>query len=119
MNDRGSAGLNPAVIAIHRGVAADPAIFEPDSVLLGHEQLDILAQRSLVAVQGEHIVGLLLHHLLGDLALASMVTIAPSMANMSSSLGMAMISLDFSATLIWPSTRRWWAAKAETMWIGA
>ena len=29
-----------------------------------------------------------------------------------------MISLDFSATLTWPSTRRWRAAKAETMWIG-
>ena len=47
-----------------------------------------------------------------------MVTIAPSIASMSSSLGMAMISLDFSATLTWPSTRRWRAAKAETMWIG-
>ena len=32
---------------------------------------------------------------------------------------MATISLDFSATLTWPSTRRWRAAKAETMWIGA
>ena len=49
--------------------------------------------------------------------IASMVTIAPSIASMSSSLGMAMISLDFSATLTWPSTRRWRAAKAETMWI--
>ena len=46
-----------------------------------------------------------------------MVTIAPSIASMSSSFGMAVISLDFSATLTWPSTRRWRAAKAETMWI--
>ena len=30
-----------------------------------------------------------------------------------------MISLDFSATLTWPSTRRWRAAKAETMWMAA
>jgi hypothetical protein len=29
-----------------------------------------------------------------------------------------MISLDFSATLTWPSTSRWRAANAETMWIG-
>src|SRR5208337_1639348 len=50
--------------------------------------------------------------------IASMVTIAPSMTIMSSSFGIATISLDFSATLIWPSTRRWRAAKAETMWIG-
>ena len=32
---------------------------------------------------------------------------------------MATISLDFSATLTWPSTRRWRAAKAETMWMAA
>ena len=32
---------------------------------------------------------------------------------------MATISLALSATLTWPSTRRWRAAKAETMWIGA
>ena len=29
----------------------------------------------------------------------------------------ATISLDFSATLTWPSTRRWLAAKAETIWM--
>src|SRR3954470_638954 len=49
----------------------------------------------------------------------TLVTIAPSIANMSRSLGMAMISLDFSATLSWPSTRRWRAAKAETIWMAA
>jgi hypothetical protein len=32
---------------------------------------------------------------------------------------MATNSLDFSATLTWPSTSRWRAAKAEAMWIGA
>src|SRR4051812_12956814 len=51
--------------------------------------------------------------------IASMVTTAPSMAIRSSSFGMATISLDFSATLTCPSTRRWRAAKAETMWMGA
>ena len=34
---------------------------------------------------------------------------------MSSSLGMATISFDFSATATCPSTRRWRAAKADTM----
>src|ERR1700748_2522081 len=48
-----------------------------------------------------------------------MVTMAPSMASMSNSLGMAMISLDFSATWTGPRTRRWRAAKADTMWIAA
>ena len=50
---------------------------------------------------------------------ASMVTTAPSMANSSSSAGMATISFDLSPTLVWPSTMRWRAAKAETTWIGS
>src|SRR5436309_11003435 len=51
--------------------------------------------------------------------MASMVTVAPSIASISRSLGMATISLDLSATLTWPSTRRWRAAKAESMWMGS
>src|SRR5271165_4362112 len=51
--------------------------------------------------------------------IASIVTIAPSISNIVRSLGIAMISLDFSATLTCPSTTRWPAAKADTMWIGA
>src|SRR5258707_946041 len=51
--------------------------------------------------------------------MASMVMTAPSIASMSRSAGMAMISLDLSATLTWPSTRRWRAAKADTIWIAA
>ena len=51
--------------------------------------------------------------------IASMVTMAPSIASMSSSFGIATISFDFSATLTWPSTRRWRAAKAETIWMAA
>src|SRR4051794_307864 len=39
--------------------------------------------------------------------IASMVTTAPSIAIRSSSFGTATISLDFSATLTCPSTRRW------------
>ena len=49
--------------------------------------------------------------------MASMVTTAPSMANRSSSAGMATISLDLSPTLTCPSTMRWRAAKAETTWM--
>ena len=48
-----------------------------------------------------------------------MVTMAPSMASMSSSRGIATISFDFSPTARWPSTRRWRAAKVETMCSGA
>ena len=51
--------------------------------------------------------------------MASMVMIAPSISSIANSLGIATISLTFSATLTWPSTSRWPAAKAETMWIAA
>src|SRR4051812_49193325 len=51
--------------------------------------------------------------------IASIVTIAPSIASMARSFRIAMISLDFSATLTWPRTRRWRAAKAKTIWIAA
>ena len=51
--------------------------------------------------------------------MASIVTTAPSIAIMSSSAGMATISLDFSVTAICPITSRCRAAKAETVWIGS
>jgi hypothetical protein len=51
--------------------------------------------------------------------IASIVTIAPSIANISSSAGIATISLDFSDTLTCPSTSRWRAANAETIWIAS
>ena len=51
--------------------------------------------------------------------MASMVTTAPSMARRSSRARMATISLDLSPTLVWPSTMRRRAAKAETTWMGS
>ena len=48
-----------------------------------------------------------------------MVTIAPFSVSSFNSSGMAVISLDFSATLAWPSTRRCRLDQAEIMWIGA
>ena len=38
---------------------------------------------------------------------ASMVTVEPFSVSKSRRSGIAVISLDLSATLIWPSTRRW------------
>jgi hypothetical protein len=51
--------------------------------------------------------------------IASMVTIDPFSVSTFNSSGMAVISLDFSATLTWPSTRRCRLDHAEIMWIGA
>jgi hypothetical protein len=99
----------------------DFSVLEAVCLLFGCEQLDVLAQRALIALEGEEI-GLLVDDLPGDVALAamaSMVMIAPSSANISRSAGMATISLDLSVTLTWPSTKRWRAAKTDTTWIAA
>ena len=50
---------------------ADRGVLEAGGFLLGHEGLDIVAQRALIAFQRENVVGFLVHHLLGDVALAA------------------------------------------------
>ena len=118
MEDRVRPGFDTAVVAIDRLIAADMGILEAVGLLLGGKELDILAQRALIAFEGEDVIGLLVDDLLGNVARAAHgvdETIAPSITNMPRSAGIATISLDFSATLTCPSTRRWRAAKAETM----
>ena len=100
---------------------ADRRILELSCFLLGCEEFDVFAQRSLVAFQREDIIGFLVHDLRGDFALAADGVDGDDGAFeriMSSNAGMAVISLDFSFTLTWPRTNRWRAAKDETMWIG-
>ena len=116
---------------LQRLVPADDGIPEFAGLLLIEEQLDVRAERSLIAFQREHVVGLFLDDLPGDLLLAahlggaefhsdaSIVTIAPLTVSRSRSSGMAVISFDLSATFLWPSTRRWRLEKAEIIWIGA
>ena len=48
--------------------------------------------------------------------MASIVTIAPEIASIFKSLGMAVISLDFSSTATWPSSRWLAVAQAWTRW---
>jgi len=48
-----------------------------------------------------------------------MVVVAPLTVSASSSFEMAVISFDFSATLICPSTKFWPLDQAEIMWVGA
>ena len=76
------------------------------------ERLHVLLQAALVALQGQHVVALLPANLLGDGRLrarrsclkgASIVTVAPRMSKRSSSLGMAVISFDFSSQATLPS----------------
>ena len=65
------AGLDAAVVAVDGGVPADRRILERNRLLLASEQFDIVAQRSLVALQREDVVGLLVDDFLCDFALAA------------------------------------------------
>src|ERR1700679_979130 len=59
-------GLDAPVIAVDRPLVADGSILESLGFLFGSEELDIVAQRALVAFEGEDVVGFLVHDLLGD-----------------------------------------------------
>jgi hypothetical protein len=52
-------------------VLADFSVGKSIGLLLGGKQLHILAQRSLVALQGENLIGLLFEYGLGDLTLTA------------------------------------------------
>ena len=109
MEHRRGAGFDTAVIGVDCGVASDLGIGEALGLLFGDEYLDILTQRSLVAFQRQDVIGALVEDRLGDIPLAAHGIDGhdrPSMASMLSNLGIATISLDFPATLTWPSTRR-------------
>ena len=58
---------------------------------------DTLLQGTLIAFEAKDIVAVLGNDLRGDGALASMVTMAPLSSSISSNLGIAVISLDFSS----------------------
>ena len=101
--------FDAAVVAVDGFVPRDLCILEVLGLLLGGEHFDIVAQGALIALERQHIIGLFFEDFPGDLALAADRVNGDdgaSSANKSSSLGMATISLDLSATLTWPSTKR-------------
>src|ERR1700693_6309296 len=59
------------MIAVDGFMSGDLGIAEAIRLLLGGEQLDILAQRALVALEGENVIGILVEDFLGDVALAA------------------------------------------------
>jgi hypothetical protein len=128
VDDSRGAGFDTPMIAVYGRVPADLGVVEAARFLLGDEQRNVGVERALIALQSQHIIGLFVEDGLGNRALApsadlsndaahrrnlgpaspiaSMVTMAPSIAIIASSLGMAVISFDFSSTLTWPSTSR-------------
>jgi hypothetical protein len=51
VNDGGGSGLDAAMIAVDCLITADLGVLEASGLLFGDEQLDILAQRTLIALQ--------------------------------------------------------------------
>ena len=71
MEDRDGSGFDAAVIAIDGLVAADCGVLEPIGLLLGGEQLNILAQRALIALERENVIGLCVDDFLRNAALVA------------------------------------------------
>ena len=63
--------LDSAMIAIDGLAPTDDSVFKMLGFFLVHENFDILAQGSLIALEGEDVVGFLLDDLAGDVALAA------------------------------------------------
>ena len=55
VDDSCGSGLDAAVVAIDRPILADLGVGETAGLLLGGEEFDVLAQRALVAFQGEDV----------------------------------------------------------------
>ena len=100
--------FDAVMIAIDRLVPADPGVLEVAWPFARRRKLDIVAQRALISFECEDIIGLLVNDLLGDSRAGSRSRrwsrSRPRSPSCRRSLGMATISLDLSATLIWPST---------------
>ena len=71
MDDGNLPGFNPAVIAIDGLVAADLGVLEIYRLLFIDEELDIVFERALIALQGEDVIGFLVDDRLRDVALAA------------------------------------------------
>jgi hypothetical protein len=70
VNDSDDPGLDTAVIAVDGGVLRHICIGEAVGLLFGNENLNVLAQRSLIAFQRQDIIGFLFNDLLRDISLA-------------------------------------------------
>ena len=71
VDDRIGSGLDAAVVSVDGFMLGNLGVLEAGCFLLGREQRDVLAQRALVAFEGEDILSLLVEDFPGNLALAA------------------------------------------------
>src|SRR5215831_4679316 len=70
VDDRVTTRLDAAMIAVDGFMAADFGVLECACLLFGDEEFHVVAERSLIALEREDVIGLLLQNLFGDGALA-------------------------------------------------
>src|SRR6516225_9818964 len=114
------------MIAVDGLVPADGRILKILGLLLCDKDLDVFMQGSLIALEREDEIGLLVDDLFSDGALTSHGVDGDDCAfnrhhveQRRDGDDLVGFQLDFSFTLTCPKTRRWRAAKADTMWIGS
>ena len=116
--DRIMARLNPPVFDVN-GLALLGEI--PGDIplqVLVEKQFDIVTLFAPISLQADHInrlLSIICWQILRWHPIASMVTITPLNSSSASISGMAVISLDLSATLRCPRTSFWPQAKAEAI----
>jgi hypothetical protein len=71
VDDRIGSGLDAAVVGIHGLMLGDLCVLEAVCLLLGREYLDVLWEGTLVTLEGEDVIALLIDDFLGDVALAA------------------------------------------------
>src|SRR3954451_7062345 len=106
MDDGGGSGFDAAVVAIDRRILADPGVGKVPGLLLGGKHRDIRAQRAWLPFRARTSSAFWSMTVLAISRwqpMASIVTIAPSIASMARSFGIAMISLDFSQPSLGPA----------------
>jgi hypothetical protein len=117
-----AADFNSPMLAVRGFIGLMGKILEPVFFGVLEEELYLLMEGALIPFKGDNVIPFLFHNLFDDFpltAMASIVTIQPLSAKTLRSSGMAVISLDFSSVLTWPSTNRCSVAQALTMWIAA
>ena len=121
MNDSDLPGFDPAVIAIDGLVAADLGILEIYRLLFVDEELDIVFERALIALQGEDVIGFLVDDRLSDFALATHRVDGdhrPLDRQHAQQLGNGDDLVGFFPDLDLTENETLAPAKADTMWIG-
>ncbi len=122
-DDPALAGLEAAMVLVHRAGEVIGDALEVEFLCPLEEVANVFVQLALILLYRQSAEGgsawasMISRAIPFWQPMASMVTMHPARSSSCSSLGMAVISLDFSSTLAWPSTKPLAEAHTLTMWM--